>query len=464
MIAGTALHRELFATPRASEFFELRPLQAQTGQPADKLDAVVVKELMDNALDAAESVDGQPDIALTIRDDGERVVITVTDNGPGMAPELIDQVLNFSVLVSDKAAYRSPTRGLQGNALKTIIGIPTALGSHDPVVIDSLGIRHTIRASIDPAGEVHIDHEQAEIEATPGTTITVRVPPRRPTRWDLIEGSFGLIREPVQLADEDWARSFALVNPHAQIRALHNCAEPAEPVSYKPSVGDAWHKPLPTDPTSPHWYDTGALERLVFAHINKIRRGGPDVPIGEFVRSFAGLSSTAKAKTVCAELSAVGHLSDFEAHRELVGVLLSAMQANSRAPKPSVLGQVPEHHYQACFAGWFGLVHRADGTPRFWFKRATITDGTVPWVMEVALAETERPGKLFYAVNYSPSFDDPLARLALAAGDLASTGAASFLRQLDAYPDGSNNRAAAIHLISPAVSFLDKGKCTLALR
>ena len=68
MIAGTALHRELFATPRASEFFELRPLQAQTGQPADKLDAVVVKELMDNALDAAESVDGQPDIALTIRD------------------------------------------------------------------------------------------------------------------------------------------------------------------------------------------------------------------------------------------------------------------------------------------------------------------------------------------------------------------------------------------------------------
>lgn len=274
-----------------------------------------------------------------------------------------------------------------------------------------------------------------------------------------------MIREPVQLADEDWARSFALVNPHAQIRALHaNCAEPAEPVSYKPSVGDAWHKPLPTDPTSPHWYDKGALERLVFAHINKIRRGGPDVPIGEFVRSFAGLSSTAKAKTVCAELSAVGHLSDFAAHRELVGVLLSAMQANSRAPKPSVLGQVPEHHYQACFAGWFGLVHRADGTPRFWFKRATITDGTVPWVMEVALAETERPGKLFYAVNYSPSFDDPLARLALAAGDLASTGAASFLRQLDAYPDGSNNRAAAIHLISPAVSFLDKGKCTLALR
>jgi hypothetical protein len=32
--AGAALHRELFATPRAAKFFELRSLQAQTGQPA----------------------------------------------------------------------------------------------------------------------------------------------------------------------------------------------------------------------------------------------------------------------------------------------------------------------------------------------------------------------------------------------------------------------------------------------
>jgi hypothetical protein len=32
--AGTALHRELFATPRAAKFFELRSLQAQTGQAA----------------------------------------------------------------------------------------------------------------------------------------------------------------------------------------------------------------------------------------------------------------------------------------------------------------------------------------------------------------------------------------------------------------------------------------------
>jgi hypothetical protein len=66
--------------------------------------------------------------------------------------------------------------------------------------------------------------------------------------------------------------------------------------------------------------------------------------------------------------------------------------------------------------------------------------------------------------NYSTISDDPLGRLPLAAGALRSTSAVSFLRRLDAYPDGSDNRGAAIHLISLAVSFLGKGKSTLVLR
>jgi hypothetical protein len=34
---GAALHRELFTTPWAAEFFDLRSLQAQTGQPATQV-------------------------------------------------------------------------------------------------------------------------------------------------------------------------------------------------------------------------------------------------------------------------------------------------------------------------------------------------------------------------------------------------------------------------------------------
>ena len=61
-VAGTGptVKRTVFSTPRASEFLELRALQAQTGQSAEAFGDVVVKELLDNALDAAETAGRAP--------------------------------------------------------------------------------------------------------------------------------------------------------------------------------------------------------------------------------------------------------------------------------------------------------------------------------------------------------------------------------------------------------------------
>jgi len=438
-VTGT-LARETFATSRAAEFFELRALQAQTGQPAHRFADVLVKELVDNALDAAETAGVQPDISLDVVKATGLLSITVADNGPGMPPKLVEQVLDFSVLVSDKAAYRSPTRGLQGNALKTVVGIPHALGSTRPVVIEACGVRHSIAAAVDPAGELLVDHRRAGSDRRAGTAVTVTVPGDGYPPPDA----------------RRWVRRFALVNPHAAVSYLAHGSDPADAISYKPTAPDGWRKPLPTDPTSPHWYDGPALARLVFAHVGKIRKGGRDLPLGEFVRSFAGLASTAKAKTVCAVLPGITHLSGFEADPAAVDILLTTMQAASRAPKPAALGRVEDDHYRARFADWYGV-------KRFWCKRLTTMDGSVPWVLEVAVAETDQPGDLFYAVNYSPTFDDPLARLPMSCGELRATGAASLLRQAGAYPDGDSLRAAAVHLISPAAQFLDKGKSTLAV-
>jgi hypothetical protein len=214
----------------------------------------------------------------------------------------------------------------------------------------------------------------------------------------------------------------------------------------------------PTDPTSPHWYDETALTRLVFAHIGAARRGGRDLPLGEFIRSFAGLTSSTKAKTVRAALPGVERLSDFESDPAAIGTLLAVMKGEAAQPKPTALGHVPEDHYRTLLDDRFGV-------ERFWFKRRRLTEAGVPWLVEVAVAETASRGTVVYGVNYSATFGDPFGQTGLRAQTRRATGAASFLAQADARPEYDNDglRAAVVHVVCPALEFTDKGKVALTV-
>src|SRR5215203_2739125 len=121
----TKLQRTTFEISRAAEYFDARQLSALTGVPQPEFASVCLKELIDNALDACETAGVAPEVGVEadyILDQDPAVLrLAISDNGPGMPPELIEKVLNYSVRVSDKIAYRSPTRGAQGNALKTVI-------------------------------------------------------------------------------------------------------------------------------------------------------------------------------------------------------------------------------------------------------------------------------------------------------------------------------------------------------
>jgi DNA topoisomerase VI subunit B len=170
------LTRTTFETSRDSEYFNLRDLQAQTGQPIEMFVAVAFKELVDNALDACETAGIGPRLEIAIRETGERLVIGVDDNGTGIPPETVRRIVNFQTRTSDKAVYRSPTRGAQGNALKTVLGMPCAFGIREPVVIEARGIRHQILAWVDPAGELRIDHRETPTAPTAGTRMLVTLP------------------------------------------------------------------------------------------------------------------------------------------------------------------------------------------------------------------------------------------------------------------------------------------------
>ena len=120
---------------------------------------VILKELADNALDECEEAQIVPEIAIEVST--ERGEIVVTDNGRGLPAETVRDILDYSYRVSSREAYVSPTRGAQGNALKTLLAAPLALhGRIGTTVIEAQGVRHTITFRVDQLRqEPVIDHK-----------------------------------------------------------------------------------------------------------------------------------------------------------------------------------------------------------------------------------------------------------------------------------------------------------------
>jgi DNA topoisomerase VI subunit B len=140
------LQRTTLKTSRLLDFFSEKELTAQTGHPMRDWPLVLLKELLDNALDGCEDAEVTPNITAVVDSSG----ITVTDNGPGIAAATVAGVLDFSVRVSSREHYSSPTRGVQGNALKTIVAMPFVLdGKAGRVDISVRGVRHEIQVKVD---------------------------------------------------------------------------------------------------------------------------------------------------------------------------------------------------------------------------------------------------------------------------------------------------------------------------
>jgi len=184
------LQRAAFTTSRLAEFCGEKELIAQTGHPAEDWPLVIAKELIDNALDACEEVEIAPEISIEVST--ERREIIITDNGPGLPAETLAGVLDYTVRVSSREAYVSPSRGQQGNALKCIIAMPFALdGVRGTTVIESKGQAHRIVFEMDPVRrEPRILCEMVPSDVQTGSRVTIHWPqtaskPQRPVlhKW-----------------------------------------------------------------------------------------------------------------------------------------------------------------------------------------------------------------------------------------------------------------------------------------
>lgn len=464
MSGPVSLQREHFSVSLATAYTTPDGLQAQTGQEQNQWRHVVLKELLDNALDAAETTGNAPDIRIECAETPSGLTLTIHDNGPGIPPHVVEKLLDFSTFFSDKAAYRAPLRGAQGNAWKTVLGIPLGLGSdRNHVSIEAADVRHDIQIWMSPSGEIRHHHQQTPTEAeTRGTQITVAIPgPVERFYWT-----------PVR-----WATAYSLFNPHArlQIRKIGPAPTPDDEIegpqrvsaafsemSLAPTVAfpGRWRKFLPKDPTPAHWYTRAEFARLV--HL-KAEHGHAAQPLGDFIQEFKGLSRCWRQVRRAVIVETLGQLADAPL---AIPALHEAMCAHVNPPQPEILGRVGPDHFRQRFDEAFKIVG-----DRFWYKHQWASVDGTPYLIEAVLAETEQPGDVFYGLNYSVPFTDPLSttRLVYDGGPerLEAHGLSAFLREAGAL-SGSRfgktiHTTAAVHLVMPLLPSLDRGKSRLAV-
>lgn len=428
------LERTHFNISRSAEYFDPRELQAQTGQPVSKFGEVVLKELIDNALDACESSGIDPVINIGVAIVGIKMLICVSDNGAGISEKVIDSILDFDTRTSDKAAYKAPTRGAQGNAFKTIIGIPHALGGS--VVIESKGLRHEITATATPAGTIDINREVSAIADRSGTAVYVEMP------W-------------CECHPYWFARATALFNPHAIVKIC--TFDDFEALKFSmvnleqelSENGDFYNrltecnKIKPNEPTSAHWYDKGDFNKLVY-----MQGAQQDIGLGEFVRQFRGLSSSGKAKSITGKML-FKLVSDIYQDSIAIESMRQAMQGESKPVQPKGLGAI----------GDVNLLDRFYVDDRHWYKQVSGMIDNVPYVFEILIAESEIDTGYYFGVNHSPTFGDFLRQCRIQSGELNGVGITGALADIVE----NDQHIVVVHLIGIGLSFLDRGKSNLSL-
>jgi hypothetical protein len=335
------LTRKVLVVSRLLDFCTAGELQKQTGCGSDAWGTYIIKELVDNAIDACEDAGIAPVVSVGVTEDR----IVVTDNGPGIPEEVVRGVLDFTVHVSSRVGYVSPTRGAQGNALKHVVAIPYVLDSSKSdrvgrVEIEARGLRHRIALEVNHVkGCPEVEYPAPEpCDHVAGTKITVHWPSQTASSLDDEKSAFLLL-----------AKGFALCNPHLSLR-LEVKTDDERMHEFWPASDPAWTKWMPSDPTSAHWYRLEDLEKLIGARVNH----GSAPSVRDFVMEFKGLTGSRKATDVCeaaglsrATLDVLTGKRDY--NHAKVQKLLDAMKAESRPVQPKTLGVIGEAHVRACF-------------------------------------------------------------------------------------------------------------------
>jgi DNA topoisomerase VI subunit B len=430
---GLPFARKVFLIPRASEFVSKDELAKLIGHAPDDWLEVVLKELVDNALDDAEEHGLAPVIEIAV--ETAACTIIIADQGSGIDPETVAALADLTVRVTSRASYVSPSRGAQGNAWQTLIAMPYALNPDEPgdVVIEARGVKHRLCVEADPVERIpRVVHERERSTVKNGARVTMRWPERARLLMAGARGGF-----------LSCAIDFTWLNPHLALRASWD----GESLLDDAALDLGWTKWLPSQPESPHWYSVENFLSRIASEIAYAEAKGERSTVRDFVGQFRGLSSTVKRAEICAAVDASSlSLRDFFARgADAVIDLLTAMQAASAPVKPRDLGVIGCDNINALVAGIADI-------DTFQYRAApTVVDG-IPYWIEVGFAHAPdiRAWHVVTGLNFSPTI-----------GGFPFRQLINVL--IEQHVSENDPVVLFVHVTAPRFTFTDKGKAAVRL-
>lgn len=418
------MNREHFITSRELEYFSEKELNSQIGCTKDRWSITLLKELIDNSLDACESIGVDPEINIVVEDG----FLSLQDNGPGIPEDVIKSSLDYSVRISDKNLYISPTRGQLGNALKCVYAVPFVLdGEHARIEIHSNGVAQDIEISLDRIAQkpvINLSSSKFHFVQN-GTFIKI---------YNLLEASFqdkkDFKKTPLSTKWLDLVKTFSACNCHASFTLKLFDKTHTFPRS------EGQQKWTIKDPLVSHWYNLDNFIKLLtgFLSFNK------DMSVNAFISKFHGLKTSAKQKEICKIAGIISRdniiqfVEDNNIDKDKIARLLTVMQNYARIIKPIKLGMLSIGHLKACLSD--KITHKSS---------KGYTSNGLPYTLDICFqTDTDEGFSMEFCLNYS----------------VLINGQFKYKENLmdDNYINYYDPIKLLIHISCPEIEFLGKGK------
>lgn len=439
----------IFIVKRIFDYMEKKGLEKITDINIGEWDFYILKELIDNALDADEYNGKKPKINIRIfygRKDENKGALEISVKNQSCFPiDSINKIFMLDYYASIKDFFNNITRGAQGNALKTIIGMPYAIHhyimgnyniSYYPLTIYSGNIRVDLKIRIDESCQKAqiVSNKSILPERLDGTKIIVRIA--------------GYIQKtPREMAKIiDLARQFILWNPHCSFKFIIEIeGENTEEIEFERTISG--RKIIDKPPVS--WYRFDQFTKLMNAFVS---HEGSDFETNDFLKYFKLFKLNRKINKY-KKKRIEEYLNNDRLRAEFYDSLLEV------SPKTELtdMGEIGKGNMEKFLDYYYE-------TEEELVYKKVVDDKTryAPYVLEMLISRLQRidERKIWVGINHSPVLKDPFYRKEFQfeyEGSIVRTkGIEKFLDEFGL--DKKENILVGVHLICPNIEFQTYGK------